>query len=133
MAVDCSAIMKQSPRVPALSSGAFQPHIPYEVSAEMNINSMSWGEAGSQLIRFAHFNLLHQEVSSSTATLLEQAALFIVTPMARGDGQAKNITFLPEVQRFSPVSSRQEHGSVQAGILKPTPTVTHVLQGHTSK
>lgn len=40
-----------------------QPHIPYEVSAEMNINSMSWGEAGSQLIRFAHFNLLHQEVS----------------------------------------------------------------------
>jgi hypothetical protein len=27
--------------------------------------------------------------------LLEQAALFIVTPMARGDGQAKNITFLP--------------------------------------
>ena len=118
MAVDCSAIMKQSPRVPALSSGAFQPHIPYEVSAEMNINSMSWGEAGSQLIRFAHFNLLHQEVSSSTATLLEQAALFIVTPMARGDGQAKNITFLPEVQRFSPVSSRRGHGSIQAGMVR---------------
>lgn len=70
MAVDCSAIMKQSPRVPALSSGAFQPHIPYEVSAEMNINSMSWGEAGSQLIRFAHFNLLHQEVSLISSSFI---------------------------------------------------------------
>ena len=49
-----------------------------------------------------------------------------------------------QVQKFSPVSSRQEHGSIQAGMvqeklsvlhlylkakdLKPMPTVTHLLQ-----
>jgi len=66
----------------------------------------------------------------------------------------------PQVQRFSPLSSRWEHGSIQAGMVqaelsstsspegsqeqtehpqaarrrvsKPTPTVTHFLQqGHT--
>jgi hypothetical protein len=55
-----------------------------------------------------------------------------------------------QVQKFSPLSSRWEHGSVQAGmvqeelrvlhphlkirmrVLKPTLTVTHLLQqGHT--
>lgn len=35
-----------------------KPHIQCEVSAEVNISSLSWGEAGSQLIRFAHCNLL---------------------------------------------------------------------------
>lgn len=49
-----------------------KPHIQCEVSAEVNISSLSWGEAGSQLIRFAHCSLLHQEASREQGSKLSK-------------------------------------------------------------